>query len=621
LLLTLLGCAGGLSSQSLRRDLPWVRSVEFVGNTAISSGTLRSLMLLKAPSLVHPFRRSYYLRDLLSRDVGDITDAYRDRGYLAFHITRIEEDIDEERRTVKLVMHIDEGPRTYVRYIRFGGNLSLTERDLAGAIKSREGEPYSPFVSQADAERARVRYLNEGHLLARVDRRVIAGADSVDLEFQVSEGPMTRLRSVSATGNDRTRDHPIVREMPIEIGDPVTREKLLETQRRLGELRLFSLARPRATVADSTTGVVDVEIAVRERKHGRYGFGTGFSSDERLRVSAEWGHRNIWGAARRLTVQGTLGWDVDSLLSSGDSDSEREASVTWGEPWVFGTRTQGNFSLYHEFERKPLAFEYTTNGVRAAFGRELSRYVDLFLTLENEWTSSDDTTFAQSDFTSRSVQLEFERDSRDNILDPRRGAIQRVLVEYAGVEGAKNYLKSLASTAHAVPQTSFRDRLVAGRIEIGYIEPVGENGESGDDVTLIPYQDRYFIGGATSLRGYRREQVGPLGGDGISRGGTVLLLANVEYRFPIVWKIAGGLFLDAGNVWGSIDDLKPSRIWGEFTGVYDTKDVRVSAGFGLRFQTPVGPFRVDYAQKLGNAREEDVFDSLDEFHFSLGHAF
>jgi outer membrane protein insertion porin family len=611
------GCGGRRPVSELRESLHRVRSIEFEGNTRFSDGHLRSLMTMKEPGLTRPFRRSYYFRDLLLKDLSDVRDHYRDHGYLDLQVASLDEDFDDESGSVALTITLDEGSVTLVDTMAYEGATVFDRNALDEITRLEEGRPYSPFVSRGDAERVRNAYLDRGYLLVDVRLREDVLEAGASVTYVIDEGQPTRLRYLDASGNQHTQRKYIIREVGVSRGEVLTRGDIHRTRRRLSRLGLFSVIRALPVVVDSAT--VDLEIEVRERKHGFYGFGFGFTSDERVRLSGEWGHRNVWGTARRVQTSVAVGWDVEDITSGRRVvDTERDIRATWVEPWIFGTRNEAILGVYHELIEDPSSPRYITNGLSATLRREISEFVDLFLTFENEWVQSNDQTLTDSDFTKQSVRLEGERDARDNILDPRRGSIQRTSVQYSRLEGSYDYLKSLVSTSNALPRNRERTRLVAFRLQTGYISPVSEPG--GDFLGEIPYTDRFFIGGATTLRGYDREQLGPLDENGITRGGTVLFLANVEYRFPLWWRFAGGLFLDAGNVWSDVAEVKLERVVGSFWGDYSPLDVRYGLGAGLRLGTPVGPLRLDYGRKLGET-DEAPFDRGWELHLSLGHAF
>ncbi len=618
------GCGGGLSSGSFREGLPWIRSVEFEGNESFSDGTLARLMTLKAPDLTHPLRRSYYFQDLLRKDLREIADFYADHGFLDFRVLDTEESINDKRGTVGLVIRVDEGPVTLVRSVRFQGASAVHPDRLRSKVRLRSGRPMSPFVLDGDLQRIRLEYQEQGYLYAEATGQYALTDTLADVLFVIQEGLPATLHSVATGQHLTTRRHYITRELTVERGRLMRRSQLLRSQERLARLGLFSYVHFTQVMVDTTQGLVDLVIDVRERKHGWYGFGMGFSSDERARLSGEWGHRNIFGSARRLKIDGGLGWDVDSLFGrdTGKDLGEASAHVTWVEPWFLGTRTEASFGVYHEFERLLTGFETRITGARSTFQRELERRVNLFVTLENERVHSTDTTRTLGDYAKLALRLRTERDTRNNILDPTRGSFQRWTLEYAGPpRGDFSFAKTLISSSHAVAGRPARERVVALRLQGGYIHPFRTDEPEGVSPSLaaVPYEDRLFLGGATTLRGYRREQLGPLDENGVSRGGRLLLLANLEYRFPLLWRFGGGVFVDAGNIWGDPEELKLTRLTGEFRGPYSAADVRYAAGLGVRLMTPVGPFRADYGHKLGAARHE--FDRDWELHFSLGHAF
>jgi len=623
-LVLLAGCGGRLSNGDIRSDLPWVRSIEFEGNVAFSDGRLASLMELTPPDLTHPFRRSYYFKDLLEKDLLEIADFYEDHGYLDFRVVDWHEAINEKRGTVGLVVRVEEGPVTRVRSVRFEGVRAIPEHELSQKIRLAPGAPLSPFVLDGDRQRILLEYQERGYLYAACAGWYQLDDHSADVVYELREGVPARLQWVRTRGNATTQRHFITRELTLRYGELMSRSQLLRSQERLGKLGLFSHVHFVQEVADSSKGLVDLTIEVRERKHGWYGFGLGFSSDERATLSGEWGQRNIMGTTRRVRIDGGIGWEVDSLFTEGANKDLGEASAhaTWVEPWFLGTRTEASFGIYHEFERQPSAVQTRTNGIRSTFQRELGRWVNVFLTLENEWVGSTDSTLRSQDYVTLATRFRTERDTRNNILDPTRGSFQRWTLEYAGPpNGDFSFAKTLLSTSHARSKRPYRQRVLAFRIQGGYIHPLRSEGvgEGVASLVEIPYNDRFFIGGATTLRGYRKEQLGPLDEGGLSMGGRVHFLGNIEYRFPLIWKLAGGVFVDAGNIWADPRELKLSRLVGEFEGSYSRMDVRYTTGLGIRFQTPVGPFRVDYGHKLGAARRE--YARRWELHFSLGHAF
>jgi outer membrane protein insertion porin family len=361
---------------------------------------------------------------------------------------------------------------------------------------------------------------------------------------------------------------------------------------------------------------VDVVVRVTERKMRYVGAGVGYGTRDRLRLSGEWGHRNLWGRGKRGTIRGILATELfpANLVST-------RIEGRYVEPWLFNTRTTGSVEL--SFERRE---EFTNNGDLSYHlnlvtlvmnaSRQLARHTRGWATLQNEWADTDlgpeielpDNT--QTDVT-RTFSLTTERDRRNDFFDPKRGFLHRIIGSVSGgwLGGDNDFWRLQGESQW------FRTKrwlTLAGRVRVGYEQPFG-------DSDFVPDRERFKLGGPTTVRGYSYQEIG---------GGDFLMLGNFELRFPLFWQFSGGLFLDGGNAWEDVDDVS----WDDFR-LYDTKDdpvraaqtdVRYSFGGGLRFATPVGPVRVDAARKtkiLPVAPGEPDDEARWGYEFSLGHVF
>jgi outer membrane protein assembly factor BamA len=448
-----------------------------------------------------------------------------------------------------------------------------------------------------------------------------------DVVFAVTEGEPTRLRSVAVTGNEKTASSFVTRELVVRPGDLVRRRKIVESQKGLFETGLFRDVRIHSMIADSVPGVVDLAVNVRERRPAWLGFGVGYSSRDLARLSAEWGHRNIGGAGRRLAAATRFGLSLDTLFVKGTFPplGESVTELSWTEPWFLGTRTPLQTGAYHRFQTQR-TFEQTILGLKSTARRNLSTTARLFFTLENRWVFTTDSTQVRESYQSRLMDVRSERDTRDNLFDPRSGTVQQGLLEYAGgfLGGQSTFAK--ASISGAWYETLRPGLVVAWRLQMGLIEPIRSElgaGEGGLAVLDVPFEDRFRLGGANTVRGYAEQQLGrtvvvsektqPL-------GGLAMYLANVEVRFHLFWLFSGALFADSGTVWSDRREVKPERLVGELDGgAPSVLDVKYGVGGGLRFLTPVGPVRVDYGRKIGSSRT--LAARPHEWHLSVGQAF
>jgi outer membrane protein assembly factor BamA len=217
----------------------------------------------------------------------------------------------------------------------------------------------------------------------------------------------------------------------------------------------------------------------------------------------------------------------------------------------------------------------------------------------------DPTTNSQQG-TLSAVGADWQRTTTDNALNARRGYQVALHVEEAGrlLPGTFNYYGATADARHFLP---LGKRLVAAnRLQLGNIRP------SGYDPRMVPFSKKYFLGGASSLRGWGRYEVSPLGGSGLPIGGNTMISFSTELRAVLRGKLGGVVFLDAGNVWRDLREL-------------NLGDVRYAAGAGLRYQTPVGPIRLDFGQQLNHIDGLLVNGSPEvrhwRVHFSIGQAF
>jgi outer membrane protein insertion porin family len=615
-------------ARSADPDVQRIARIEFRGNESIGSGALRRTMRLKQPVWWNPFRNTNYLgSDYLAVDLYRILDLYRDRGFPLASIREASVHVPEEGQEVALEIEISEGPRYRLGRIGIEGVSELPRKDVQRKIHLALGMVLSK--SRIDATRGSLEALYDegGFLNALVRSDLILRGDSAAVVFRVREGPSYRFRSaiIDTTGGKLMRTDPSVvrREVMLKPGDTMRSSRILKTQERIFDTGIFRTVRVLPSVDTTGAPLADLRITVHERRSGWYGFGAGYSSDDRAHLVAEWGDRNISGKARKLEAYGDLAFSLKRDFGRHRLPVQSALGrLRYSEPWFLWGHTLNQVTVSHKYEQQS-TFDQDITTIDEGIRRVISRYSSIGLGITNKWVRSGDPTSARRNYVTRNISTFIEEDHRDNVLDAKRGSHKQLLGEYAGglLGGTSEFSRWNATGSWYRPLDG--GLVTALRMKMGAIFPVGRGvGEAGDlpRVFRIPREERFLLGGGTSVRGYTENSLGQNDESGLAIGGTAILLGNVELRFPIFWLFSGAIFLDGGNVWTDPAEIKLSRfVNGLRPGRMNPLNVSYGAGGGLRVLTPVGPFRIDYGVKLGSMRQAGRKSG--ELYLSLGQAF
>ncbi len=576
---------------ALRENNPVpVGEVRLIGFTHFGEGWVRRRLDTRASGGADP---QLLKAPQLERDRLRIQTWYREAGFTRVEVPPPEVWPEAGPAGAVVIFTVHEGPRSLLRAISISGAVALPNDQLLSAADLRPGDPYRAADLQPAAERVRAVHARAGYSRCIVTVRPDFGADrtSVDLRFTVEEGRLQRLGGIAVTGNARTSRRVILRELSLAPGDPLDPEALARGKSALYDLGLFREVRYALPEPVAPEGPQDLVIAVRERPTGFVGFGVGYASDERFRGFIEAGEQNLFGTGRGLRWKTKL------------SEIGYRHDLFYQEPWLFDARLKGQVDLYLE-SRQEAGYEVQRRGLALGVNREFTPRLLLNLRYRYEFVEYSHVVpeltaelGALESFKIGSFALTLDYDRRDNPLSPRRGSFHLASLEVARplFGGDASFTKYQLETSWYLPLGSHAEFALG--LRGGFTQLLLSAGD-------LPLSERFFLGGDRSVRGYGYKGIGPQDDAGNPLGGNIFAQGNVELRFNLAGKLRGVFFFDAGELWADQAGLPASGI-------------KTAVGAGLRYETLVGPIRLDWGYKL--EREPD--ESPSRWHLTIGHPF
>jgi outer membrane protein insertion porin family len=437
-------------------------------------------------------------------------------------------------------------------------------------------------------------YARRGHHGTEVAWVAESRDGTVDVVYRVREGEPTRIGRILLRGLVDTRPSTVLRELPFEHGALLDPDDLVEAQRRLAELRIFEQVGVEP-LRPPPTPFADVEVLVREARPWRLDFGVGYNTFEGFRGFLEVGQDNLWGTGRKAFLR-------QRISERGD-----RTELTFFEPRLFGTRTTAQATPFRE-RREEIGFTLERFGAVAEATRELwPRTVPglhgfLRYRIEEVDRFRIDPALVVEDIrpgVERKAILSpaVTYDRRDHPLVPTRGSFHLAGLDVAAAPlgSDPSFLRTRLETLWFLDWLRPTVLALSGRVGLA---------RAFADTDLVPIEERFFAGGATTVRGYPENRLGPRDAAGNPLGGNALVILNAEWRFPIWSWFGGAVFVDAGALTAEVRDLA-------------VNEIRPGVGAGLRINTPVGPLRADVGRALRPLPGDDAW----QIHLTVGHPF
>lgn len=584
-----------------------VSKIRFTGNEGVSSVELRREMETKQKGLFSFITKSGRIdNQKLERDLEKLKEFYQNNGYLRADVISADRVPVEDGR-VDLVINVEEGIKYNVNQIQFGPMTVFTPEELMPALSLIGGATYSAKKVNDDRRAIRSYYGSRGYADARVAAEIKdAGPGLVDILYRVEEGKLFEVGRVNIQGNTKTKDRVIRQEIPMKPGEFFNSVEVETTQKRLENLRYFDSVQVTGD-SSSRAGYRDLNIVVQEGKTGEVNFGAGFSSvdsivgfinlEQRNFDITNWG--NFTGGGQRFSAQLQIG------------SQRQDIRVSLVEPWFLGRRLSLGGELYFQ-SRLFLSPEFDQQNaggaifLRRAVGRRAfvrGEYRVERITVDVDSDSSAAFLAEDGDFLRSAFGFSYVYDSRDSIVIPRKGH----KVELGTTLGIGGDVETVLFEVSGSKHWSLPFDLIFNLS--GAVATVDSYG--GDDVPIF---DRLFLGGTRDLRGFEFRDLGVRDNQGADAtnealGGNTSGYISTEVSFPIIEKVRGATFFDAGFVNEDSFDFSPS-------------DLYANLGVGLRLDIPgVGPLALDYAVPVLVPDTDDEADQGGQFNFYINYQF
>ena len=594
-----------------------VRSLSFTGIKSVDESRLKDALATRQSSKIPWGRKYFFDRSRFDADLKRMQAFYADRGFPDARVTGFDVKLNDKQDEVDLTVTIAEGEPVLVTAIDFSGFDVIPPAHLAELTKRvplKVGQPRDRQLVVSTHEMAVNELKDHGFPYGKVSTGEDdgSGGRQAVMTFTADPGKLAHFGPVEVVGNKSVDEHIIRRQLTFKPGELFQRSVVQDSQRRLYGLELFQFANVEPLNQEQQPEEVPIRVTVAEGNHQRMNFGVGYGTEEKARVDAEYHHVNFLGGARSAGAH--VRW----------SSLDRGVRLDFNQPYFFRPHLSFGAEGQQWYTFTP-AYSSVVSGAKITMTHRANEHTSWAVSLTSEHDVSSITEEAFSDVTLRNSLIALGLDPRtreqngnlnalgfdmqhstaDNLLNAHRGYQIAGHVEEAGrlTPGSFNYYAASGDFRQYLP---FGDRMVmASRLQIGNIRPVG------NEPNNVPFSKKYFLGGATSIRGWGRYEVSPLS-SGQPIGGNSMIALSEELRAALRGNLGGVLFLDAGNVWADS--------FGFALG-----DLRYAIGPGLRYQTPVGPIRFDLGYQLNPTTDLIVNGSPQKrrfrLHFSIGQAF
>ncbi|MBN2654705.1 MAG: outer membrane protein assembly factor BamA [Nitrospirae bacterium] len=565
-----------------------IKTISFDGNKKISTRKIKKVMKTSERGIFSWITGTgYYKKQDMYSDLEKIRDLYYNNGYLKVTVGEPRLELVDNNKKMVINIAISEGDQFTVSSVDVQGIKVYPKEELMGMLKMKKGMIFNREILKKDVTALSDQYANKGYALVSVgpDLKSDEQSKSVGITYSITEGDKYKIGRIDISGNTKTKDKVIRREIRLNEGDEFDASSLKRSYERLNNLQFFETIdmapKPKAELKE-----VDLDVKVKEKETGFISVGGGYSTIDSVMGMVDVTQGNLFGTGQYVKLRAELGGKTSYY------------ELSYKDPWFMDKELTFGASVYNT-KREYDNFDRQSTGAGVNFGKYYGEYWHLGIGYNFEITkmnnidpdSSSVVKDQEGSATTSKITLVASRDSRNNYLDPVRGSRNAASVAFAGLGGTNAFLKTELESSWYFPLW-----------EVSTFHLKGTIGYSSDLFgKKLPLYERFYVGGIHTVRGVDYGDAGPKDINGDPIGGFTELVLTAEYIFPIFpdYKFKGVVFTDAGRAYDK----------GETIG----SNLKHTAGAGIRWISPIGPIRVEWGYNLN--KKEGESSSRVEFMF------
>ena len=605
-----------------------IKQINIVGNKIFDDATLLDELQLGVPGPFAIFSSSdEYSKPKLAADEETLKSFYQDKGYIKFKIKSTQVTITPDKKDIYITINVSEGDQYKVKQVKLLGNMVVDESKLKPLLMIKPNTFFSRQEMTVTKDLLTKKLGEEGYAFARV--RVIPEIDeknkTVDLTYVLDPGKKVYVRRITFTGNYKTNDVVLRREMRLMEGSELSNAKLNRSKIRLQRLPYIEEVKIDKEPVPGTDDLVDVKIKVTERLSGSFNIGAGLSQTQGFVFNMGLKMDNLMGDGHSLS------------LNFNNDRANKVYSASFTDPYytLDGISRTLSFSYRRRNAAQELISQFSTNNMsaRVTYGVPLSEYDSIRLgfgldnteiiqgnnanfdvnTFVDEFSGS--ATATRADVTSATLVASYTHDTRNRTVFANKGSSQSVLLDMTAPGSDVEYYKLTYRNKFYFTMTDDLTLLLKSDIAFG---------DGYGKTSSLPFYQRFYAGGLRTVRGFNTNRLGPIDqslfdsngnlihiGTNNVRGGDLRTVAGAEVIFPIPFyekspkSVRLSAFYDVGNVY--LQDL----------GGFDATELRSSVGVSFVWLAPIGPLRFSWAKAL----QSQPGDDIQVFQFSIGSFF